>query len=148
MKIVSFDLGQHFAWASNLKGHAWGHIDLEGIRSHRFCQLTAFLQKQLWMQNCDAAVYEEPFVRGKDATRSLWGYAAIVEAYTTFHKLPVIGINLRTVKKFATNSGMAAKSDMLIAAKRLGYKGVSSDEADAWCLLKYAETMLERAPSM
>ena len=143
MRIVSFDLGACFAWATN-KPPKWGSVKLEGVRPQRFYQLIEYLQAQSWLKKLDVAVYEEPFVRGKDATRSLWGYAAIVEACITYHKLPVIGINLRTVKKFATGNGNAAKSEMMLAAQKWGYTGSSPDESDAYCLLKYAEASLER----
>ncbi len=53
-------------------------------------------------------------------------------------------VAVSTIKKFATGSGKGCKEDMIAAAKEFGYKGDNEHEADAVCLLKYAEANLER----
>jgi Holliday junction resolvasome RuvABC endonuclease subunit len=147
MRIIAFDLGSHFAWASNLKGHSWGHIDLEGIRPHRLGKLLTFLQAQVWFKQADVALYECPFTRGLAASRSLWGTAGVLEAVVSEMGLPVVDANLREIKKFAAGDGNAPKSAMIVSAKKWGYSGTNDNEADAICILNYGKKFLERSSS-
>jgi Holliday junction resolvasome RuvABC endonuclease subunit len=91
----------------------------------------------------DVVVYETPFARGRDATRSMWGIAGILEACANRANIAVVDVAVPTIKKFATGHGHAAKNDMIAAAKKFGYLGFNDNEADAICLLKYAEANLE-----
>lgn len=148
MKIIAFDLGRNFAWAYN--GH-WslmtGSINFgDAPRAHRQAALLNYLKRTLAQlpSGIHAAIYETPFARGRDATRSLWGIAGIIEACATEGGLPVVDVAVPTLKKFATGHGKACKEDMIAAAQRMGYKGNNEHEADAVCLLRYAEANLER----
>lgn len=145
-KVVAFDLGATFAWATNMhRRKRWQVVKLEGIRAHRLAAFAAFLRENGgWLAKADAVVYETPFARGRDATRSLWGMAGVLEAGATELGLPVVDVAVPTIKKFAAGSGHAPKDAMVAAARRLGYRGSNEHEADAWCLLKYAEENLER----
>lgn len=148
LRIVAFDLGSHFAWASNppkINSYAWGYIHFPGVRAHRLGNLMIWMREQTWIRKLDAIVYETPFARGRDATRSLWGMAGIIEACATEFKLPVMDVAVPTIKKFAAGHGKAAKVSMIKAARKWGYTGNNEHEADALCLLKYAEAHMERA---
>ena len=147
MRIIAFDLGKNMAWAHNvLDGLTAHHYTFEGDRPCRFGKI------QPWLHTCigecpvklDAVIYETPFARGRDATRSLWGIAALIEAEASRCGVPVVDAAVPTIKKFATGSGRASKEEMIAAAKKFGYKGDNEHEADAVCLLKYAEANLER----
>lgn len=145
MNIIAFDLGRNFAWARNTIPLRVGNLLIEGPRAHRQGRLLEYLdalfERAITLQ---AVVYETPFARGRDATRSLWGIAGIIEACATNAELPVVDVAVPTIKKFATGNGFAPKSDMIVAAKRFGYKGDNEHEADAVCLLRYAEANLEK----
>ncbi len=145
MRIIAFDLGKNFAWAWRpQRGIVAGHLALDGIRSHRMGQLMKLLPPILGSMCFDAVVYETPFARGRDATRSLWGIAGIVEACATNAGCAVVDVAVPTIKKFATGHGKAPKDDMIAAAQRMGYRGTNEHEADAVCLLAYAEVNLEK----
>ena len=153
LKIIALDLGRNFAWASNRLspkhyGLRVGCQVYDGLRAHRLGLLLLFLQTTLDTETSagrvDAIVYETPFARGRDATRSLWGIAGIIEACATNAGLPVVDVAVPTIKKFATGDGRGSKEAMTAAAKKFGYKGSNEHEADAVCLLKYAEANLER----
>jgi Holliday junction resolvasome RuvABC endonuclease subunit len=88
--------------------------------------------------HADAVVYERPFARGRDATRSLWGLAGIIEAAATRAGMAVLDVENQTLKKFATGNRKASKEQMIEAAQLMGYTGNNEHEADAWCLLQYA----------
>jgi Holliday junction resolvasome RuvABC endonuclease subunit len=145
MNIIAFDLGRNFAWARNTDPLRVGNFTMDGPRAHRQGRLLEYLdalfERAVALQ---AVVYETPFARGRDATRSLWGIAGIIEACATNAGLPVVDVAVPTIKKFATGNGFAPKTEMIIAAKKFGYKGNSEHEADAVCLLKYAEANLEK----
>jgi Holliday junction resolvasome RuvABC endonuclease subunit len=152
MKIIAFDLGRNFAYAHNQTNMPQTkHLILKGeTRAHRLGYLNQFLTKLFYdyrrrtMPGFDIAVYETPFARGRDATRSLWGIAGIIEACATNAGLPVVDVAVPTIKKFATGYGKASKDQMIIAAQGMGYIGRNEHEADAVCLLRYAEANLER----
>lgn len=147
MQIIAFDLGRNFAFAHNLKGKLYSkHIILQGdCRAHRLGYLNQYLTALFEMlSGFEAVIYETPFARGRDATRSLWGIAGIIEACASSANLPVVDAAVPTIKKFATGSGRGAKTDMISAAQKFGYKGSNEHEADAVCLLRYAEANLER----
>lgn len=151
MKIIAFDLGRTMAWAHNrARTITWGSATFEGARPERLGDFAAHLPALLNDRTnpyYDVLVYETPFARGLHATRSLWGIAGILEAEANNSRMAVVDVSVMTIKKFATGSGLAAKNDMIAAAKRWGYKGNNEHEADAICLLKYAEANLEKVLS-
>ena len=146
MNIVAFDLGRNFAWAIsyNQRRYVWGHKQLNELRAHRLGEFMRFLMTQAWLKKMDAVVFETPFARGRAATRSLWGQAGVLEACVSELNLPVVDVAVPTIKKYACGYGKAAKNDMIAAAQRMGYTGTNDNEADAFCLMKYAELNLER----
>ena len=144
MKIIAFDLGKNMAFATNINGIHTGRVTFDGMRAHRQAKLLDWLQTLPW-EKYDAVIYETPFARGRDATRSLWGIAGLIEAVASKHYKPVVDCAVPTLKKFATGNGKAVKESMIAAAHKFGYRGDNEHEADAVCLLKYAEANLERA---
>ena len=119
----------------------------EGARAERLGKIQAMLPLILknTPKDFDILVYETPFARGRDATRSLWGIAGLLEACAYNAGMAVVDVAVPTIKKFATGDGRASKEEMIEASKKFGYKGANEHEADALCLLRYAEENLERA---
>ena len=147
MKIIAFDLGRNMAWAHNASHKPTvEHLLFEGARAARLGAILDHIPLILvnTPHTFDIMVYETPFARGRDATRSLWGIAGILEACANNSGMAVVDVAVPTIKKFATGHGKASKDDMIKAAKGFGYRGNNEHEADAFCLLKYAETNLER----
>jgi Holliday junction resolvasome RuvABC endonuclease subunit len=145
MRIIAFDLGKNFAWAWRYPaGHfCTGHVVLEGIRSHKLGMLARLLPPILGY-GYDLVIYETPFARGRDATRTLWGIAGVIEAAATNASIACVDASTPTIKKFAGGHGRASKEDMIAAAQKLGYQGTNEHEADAVCLLAYAEANTEK----
>lgn len=143
--IVAMDLGRRLGWAAcSHDGRRWGVAEFSEDRARRLCELARWLRgNQSPLHGADVVVYETPFCRGRAATRSMWGAAGVVEACATEAGCAVLDVAVPTIKKFATGSGRAAKNDMIRAARRLGYRGRDDNEADAYCLLRYAEENLE-----
>jgi Holliday junction resolvasome RuvABC endonuclease subunit len=143
MRIIAFDLGSTMGWATNYRRPlVTGCRTFEGSRVERLAAIQQWLQNFTW--NVDVVIYETPLVRGQDATRILWGIAALLEAAVTRAQLPILDVAVPTIKKFATGHGFSPKQKMLAAAKKFGYTGANEHEADAVCLLNYAIANLER----
>lgn len=144
MKIIALDLGSNMALAHNgMDVPIVEHHTFKGPRAHRAAATQVWLAERFEQISAecdiDLVVFERPFARGMDATRSLWGIAGIVEAEATSWGYPVTDATPGDIKKFATGKGNAEKDEMLDAAIRLGYRGDNEHEADAFCLLKFAE---------
>ncbi len=145
MKIIAFDLGRHMGWAHNASDRLeYGHWDIEGERPVRLRMIMGEVKFALRFYRFDLVVYETPFARGLHATRSLWGTAGVIEAIATQMGVPVVDVSVATIKKFATGDGHAPKNMMVWAAKGFGYVGDNEHEADAVCLLRYAEENVEK----
>lgn len=141
MKIVAFDLGTTWATAQNAPLGV-DHATLTG--KHRPEKMAAFavaLAAGHW-EDFDLVVYERPFARGQAATRFLWGMAGILEAAAAPY-CAIVDITPAEIKKWATGKGGSGKDPMLVAAACMGYTGDNEHEADAFCLLKYAEANLK-----
>jgi hypothetical protein len=158
MKIAAFDLGTTWACAHNwFRGDhpiaAW-HVDLNPNRAKpklackrpevlgRFVSHLDFLRHA----RPDIVVHSRPFVRGEAATRLLWGMAGILEATAHRAGCAVLDFSDTEIKKWATGSGKASKEEMICAAREMGYTGDNEHEADAWCLLRFAEATLIKEP--
>ena len=145
LNIVALDLGGVSAYAVNMPGGpTTGRWDVtrkgKARRPGRLARFMAELDLQLMlMGDIDAVIYERPFARGAAATRALWGYAGIVEALAHARGAAVLDLTPGQIKKWATGDARATKEDMLVAAKKMGYLGDNEHEADAYCLMKYAD---------
>jgi Holliday junction resolvasome RuvABC endonuclease subunit len=140
LRVIAFDLGANMAWADSAQAV---HRNFAGTRVVRLAAIATWLAAFKWSRY-DVVVYETPFARGRDATRSSWGIAGILEAAVTNAGLPIVDVAVPTIKKFATGHGFAPKNDMVKAAQRFGYIGDNEHEADAVCLLNYALANLEK----
>lgn len=97
----------------------------------------------------DAVMYERPFARGRDATRSLWGMAGMVES-TFGDKAAVLDTEVNTLKKWAAEwrglrfAQRTGKAHTLEVARRiLGREPIDDNEADAVCLGWYTAEKME-----
>lgn len=169
MNIIALDLGSHMALAHNLCGDVviTDSREFDGIRAHRNGAIIDWLTRRFTeisnVGHVDLVVYERPFARGFDATRSGWGIAGIVEGLAT----SVLGVAVtdctpQDIKKFALGKAPSRvkrtsaerkrahdeeKLAMIAAAQGMGYAGHNEHEADAFLLLKRAEKHATVLPS-
>ncbi len=100
-------------------------------------------------QHIDTVIYERPFCRGADATRSLWGIAGIIEAVATKHGCTCLDIDNVTLKHYALGKAGGAvgvkrnKNPMIEMASVLGYDDLNEHEADAVLLYHYGIEHIE-----
>lgn len=158
MKIAAFDLGSTWAVATNDDdgGPAVTHVDLNPDRKKPKLSrkrpeiLGLFADAMAYggsaMAVLDVVVYERPFARGQAATRLLWGMAGILEAAAHNAGVAVLDMTPGEIKLWAAGKGNADKEAMIEAAQLMGYGGNNEHEADAWCLLKFAQATLTKEP--
>lgn len=154
MKIIHFDLGSNMAFAHNGCGDVviWEHREFKGSRQERAAATLRWLLRRFKEMKkagieFDVVHYERPFARGQAATRSLWGIAGILEAAAIVNGWPTLDSTPLEIKKFATGKAKAEKSDMIAAARKIGYRGDNEHEADAYLGLKYAEKYVTKEKS-
>ena len=153
LSILALDLGGVSAFALNVPGwKATGHWDVgrggKAKRPEALANFQAELELQVMMMgNLDVLIFERPFARGAAATRALWGYAGIAEATGHRYGAAVLDLTPGQIKKWATGNARASKDDMLAAAKKMGYGGENEHEADAYCLMKYADAAATKRKS-
>lgn len=155
LRCMTLDIGSNMAVAHNLNGTndaRVAHKLFEGKRAQRAAATLVWL-REIFAQAKDHPegppdfiMYERPFARGRDATRSLWGLAGIIEALAADHGWPVLDVENKTLKAWATGRGDASKDDMGLFAFTTGYMGENEHEADTWCQLRYAEAHVSFKP--
>lgn len=144
MKLVAIDLGKYMGLYN---GETPCTIFLGDppkkfgapYRPYRFGKWVLELNEYLLREQPDVIVYERPIARGLDATRSLWGYAGIVEAYAVIHEAVPLDVQNNTVRKWATGHGakQGSKTPMIDAAERLSGLKLDEHSADAVCIWHY-----------
>lgn len=113
-------------------------------RGQRFSILRQKVLELISTQKPEYVIYERPFARGRDATRCLWGFAAVIEQAAHDSGLASIDQLPGTIKKFATGRGDASKEAMIQAAEPLAVCfDLNEHEADAILLSLYASENVE-----
>jgi Holliday junction resolvasome RuvABC endonuclease subunit len=149
MKLVAIDLGKYMGLYDGktpctiFLGDPPKKFDAP-YRPYRMAKWVLELNAYLLEAQPDVVAYERPFGRGLDATRSGWGYAGIIEAYTTIHGAALLDPQNNTVRKWATGSGKKAgsKQPMIDAAERLSGLKLDEHSADAVCIWHYTNEMM------
>jgi len=113
----------------------------------RFVLFTAWLTQILDAVKPDVVVYEMAHHRGGAATEILVGFTTRIQEECERRKIEYLGVHTGTMKKEVLGSGRADKGDSIkFAENYLGRKVEGDDEADAVCLLAYAEKKLGEGP--
>lgn len=97
---------------------------------------------KLCVRPVDLIVFEEPHLRGKNATYLLVGFMTKIKEFAAKYHADIDSEHTGTLKKWATGMGNATKDDMVDEAKRRGFSPQNDDEADAVLLLEYFKDQL------
>ena len=145
MNILSLDLGTTTGWAVRIRSGAIisgseKFAQKKNInRAHKWRLFKQWLALILAKYDIHAVYYEEVMNHsGARAAHCYGAFEAFVELACLSHGCIVTGVGVGTIKKFATGKGNAKKCDMVKAAELMGCWTIGHDEADAYCLLKYA----------
>ena len=138
--ILALDLGTTMGWAGIENGKVSSgsvnfkpnHFDSAGCRFSRF---TRWLNEN-HRSTFDEVVYEA--VRGHKGTiagQTYGGFMATLQMWCDAQGLPYEGVDVGTIKKFATGSGNASKLSMIEAMEKRGHRLKDDNQADALALL-------------
>ena len=148
MNILSIDAATKTGWATNVHGRRSGITEFALKRGEspgmRFLRCRAWLT-EMWKLlggQIDVICYEQAHHRGGAATACCVGLVTEIHAFAAEHDIELMPVHTATLKKFATGSGRANKSEMIEAAKARGWTPVDDNEADACLLLEYAQSEL------
>jgi hypothetical protein len=150
-KILALDIATKTGWAYRVNGKIISGVedfslkrgDSPGMRYIYFGK---------WLSNFASQedlliVYEQPNHRGGAATEVLVGLVTHMQSFCAPRGFEHAAVEISVLKKHATGKGNAGKEMMIDAANvLLEAQGIdpteSDDEADAICLLNYAEKEL------
>ena len=145
--ILALDIGTKLGWATYERGVFLAH-GMENFTpkpktktrpaphpGERFKALSDFLNERVW--DSDKIVYEAVARHvGTRAAHVYGGFLAIILDFACANEIPVEGVAVGTIKKYATGSGRASKEQMIEAASAIvGYEIKDDNEADAICLM-------------
>lgn len=111
-------------------------------RKTRFAEFEVQLHRWRNLFNPDVVIFEVPFMRGRAATRVLYGYCGLIESVFTPY-CAVLDVEVPTLKKWATDDGKANKEDMILAARSWGARTENEHEADAFLISMYAAEKIQ-----
>ena len=165
MRILALDLGTCTGWAINDDGVIRsGMEDFTPKKGdhigQRYLDFHSWIDEMLDSYELDYVYYEMPHMRGRRATEVLHGFLAHLQHMCAWFSMDSVGVHSGTIKKFATGNGRASKEDMIVKANcflhdynksplenintMITNRVITDDnEADAICLLKYAESQFK-----
>jgi len=140
---MAFDIGTKMglAWTDDEhpESYLFGYLDYTGKqyknRGVRYLAFRMFLDD--W-QPVPETIYYERVRRhnGTDAAHVYGGFMAVLEMYCVLKQIPLVGLEVASIKQHATGKGNADKEAMLEAARNeFGYDGDNDNEADALWIL-------------
>lgn len=148
MRILALDQGLKTGWASQDErgGVECGTLKFEADRGEskgiRYLKFRNWLNQMLDSINPEVVVYEQTHHRGGYATEVGYAFTTRIQELCADRKIPFKATHTGTLKKFATGSGKADKSDMVREAKKNHPNQLieeDDDIADALHLLDYAK---------
>jgi Holliday junction resolvasome RuvABC endonuclease subunit len=161
--ILAMDLGQStgVAWNTDDRKHA-EHWQLKVNNTEPVGMQTVRLRNNLELcveeNNIHIIAYE--LVRrhmGTDAAHVYGRLQGVLFEVSMTHHIPLMPLEVKQIKKFATGNGNASKEMMEEAAYRLGWtptpmvkrdKKALSDVADAVCMLAYAHANVKNLTNL
>lgn len=142
--FLGLDLGTHCGWARGQKAqgkvaYTHGTFDLSVTRfdspSLRGVKLKRAIEPLL-IAGVEIVYFEQVMRhKGVAAAHVYGGLLSAMQEICEQYDVPVEGLHVGTIKKFATKKGNASKTAMVDAAIRAGHTVQTEDEADAiWVL--------------
>lgn len=99
--------------------------------SSRYGILEEFLTNASNIHELHALVFEEPYYGIVNATRSLYGFKAVVLSFCQRNCIRCIGLTPKEIKKSFCNNGRASKSQIMQECQNRGIDVDTEHEADA-----------------
>lgn len=145
ISALALDLASTTGWASVSSGVLTSGVRTFSTskRAHpglRFLMFGRWIREMIDQEKPDLIFYEEVVRQPYTAAAQLFGaWKAMLAATACQRETPVIGLNIKQIKKFATHNGNANKDMMLDSAKKRWPDADIFDhnEADALWVLEF-----------
>jgi Holliday junction resolvasome RuvABC endonuclease subunit len=140
MNILALDLGTRTGYAI-LKDE---HITIgtkkllhdKNASGVRFLYFRRWLTEMIETHNIYNVFFERVYRhKGTEAAHIYGAFMYVLAMVCEELKIRCVGLNVGTIKKFATGKGNATKEEMIAAAKLRGFDPQTDDEADALAIL-------------
>lgn len=141
--VLALDLGACTGWATNaFRQLSGGTVHFGGDLTERLVAFRHWLEaKNRTCGPFTVVVYELPIVRGRAATKSLFGMQGVVRAVAGEYA-GILDVNTQTLKKWA-GRGDGEKAGTIARCEALGIVPWDDNHADAVCLLHYTLEKME-----
>lgn len=157
MEILALDLATKTGWAYRESGKIISGVEDFSVAKHddpamRFVKLKDWLLANIYFDDL-TVFYEQPHKGGGRGAEFLIGMVVVVKMLCAEHGVSYDKVETKTLKFEAAGHGNASKDDMILSANgvmNLGSSGfqrkiTDDNEADAICLLAYAESQYATA---
>lgn len=147
VNILALDLATKTGWA-----HSYGISGVQDFSPRRgdspgmrWLNFRGWLNRILETAPVELIAYEQAHHRGGAATHVAHGMIACVESVAAERGIELTSRHTATIKKHALGKGRGDKSDMMQAARKMGWHPADDNEADALWLLDLVKSELSGA---
>jgi crossover junction endodeoxyribonuclease RuvC len=142
--ILALDLGTRLGWAARmpppLENVEHGVMEFKNTRYEgggmQWVRFRHWLGEILFKTRAQRVVYEQ--VRGHVGTTAAHAYGGFLSHLAEYCEgavIPYHGVDVGTIKKFATGKGNAGKDAVILAMRQRGYAPKDNNDADALAML-------------
>ncbi|WP_053497146.1 hypothetical protein [Achromobacter xylosoxidans] len=152
VNILALDLGTKLGWAVRSRDGRVAHGTqvftprASWSRGQRWLRARSFLSELITSRQVHAIAYEDVKRHmGTDAAHAYGAFLCLVEMLADSHRLRLLPVGVKTIKKHWTGNGNADKAAMEAQARARGFRPESDNDADALAILHWAVAQERKA---
>lgn len=145
VNILALDLGTKLGWAIRTRDGRVAHGTeaftprASWAPGQRWLRARSFLAELITSRQVHAIAYEDVKRHmGTDAAHAYGAFLCLVEMLADSHRLRLLPVGVKTIKKHWTGKGNADKGAMLAQARARGFRPETDNDADALAVLDWA----------
>ena len=145
VNILALDLGTKLGWAvRNRDGRVAHGTEVFTPRAswapgQRWLRARSFLAELITSRQVHAIAYEDVKRHmGTDAAHAYGAFLCLVEMLADSHRIRLMPVGVKTIKKHWTGNGNADKDAMQAQARARGFRPETDNDADALAILHWA----------
>lgn len=152
VNVLALDLGTKLGWAVRSRDGRVAHGTqvftprASWSRGQRWLRARSFLSELITSRQVHAIAYEDVKRHmGTDAAHAYGAFLCLVEMLADSHRLRLLPVGVKTIKKHWTGNGNADKAAMEAQARARGFRPESDNDADALAILHWAVAQERKA---
>lgn len=152
VNILALDLGTKLGWAVRSRDGRVAHGTqvftprASWSPGQRWLRARSFLSELITSRQVHAIAYEDVKRHmGTDAAHAYGAFLCLVEMLADSHRLHLLPVGVKTIKKHWTGNGNADKAAMEAQARARGFRPESDNDADALAILHWAVAQERKA---